>query len=74
MCPIDPTPEGQEIVAQNDYRPRDATVAARHANQFATVELIGIDHFGGWKLAQQTHFATGGIFDQITANSSGIPR
>ena len=61
------TPEGQEIVARNDYRPRDPAVAARHASSFAQVELIGIDHFGGWKLAQKTHFATGGIFDQITA-------
>jgi sulfate/thiosulfate-binding protein len=68
------TPEGQEIVAQNDYRPRDPVVAARHASQFAQVELIGIDHFGGWKLAQKTHFSTGGIFDQITANISGAAR
>ena len=68
------TPEGQEIVAQNDYRPRDPAVAARHAQQFAQVELIGIDQFGGWKLAQKTHFSTGGIFDQITANTSGVPR
>ena len=68
------TPEGQEIVARNDYRPRDPAVAARHASQFAQVELIGIDQFGGWKLAQKTHFSTGGIFDQITANASGVPR
>ena len=61
------TPEGQEIIARNDYRPRDETVAARYANSFAHVELIGIDHFGGWKLAQKTHFATGGVFDQISA-------
>jgi len=67
------TPEGQEIVAQNDYRPRDAAVAAKYANRFAQVELIGIDHFGGWKRAQKTHFATGGIFDQITANNAGAP-
>jgi sulfate/thiosulfate transport system substrate-binding protein len=67
------TPEGQEIVAQNDYRPRDAAVAAKYANRFAQVELIGIDHFGGWKLAQKTHFATGGIFDQITASKAPGP-
>jgi len=64
------TPEGQEIVARHDYRPRDAAVAAKYANRFAQVELIGIDHFGGWKLAQKTHFATGGIFDQITAGTA----
>jgi sulfate/thiosulfate transport system substrate-binding protein len=60
------TPEGQEIAAQNFYRPRNQEVAARYAAQFAQVSLVGIDHFGGWKLVQKTHFATGGIFDQIT--------
>ena len=61
------SPEGQELVAKNYYRPRSADIAAKYADQFATVELVGIDHFGGWKLAQKTHFATGGIFDQITS-------
>jgi sulfate transport system substrate-binding protein len=61
------TPEGQEIGAKNYYRPRNPDVAAKYAGQFAQVELVGIDHFGGWKLAQKTHFATGGVFDQITA-------
>jgi sulfate/thiosulfate transport system substrate-binding protein len=61
------TPEGQEIAAENYYRPRDPAVAARHAATFANIELVDISHFGGWKLAQKTHFANGGIFDQITA-------
>jgi sulfate transport system substrate-binding protein len=61
------TPEGQEIAAKNFYRPRDATVAAKYASQFAQLELVTIDHFGGWKTVQQAHFATGGIFDQITS-------
>jgi sulfate/thiosulfate-binding protein len=60
------TPEAQELAAKHFYRPRDAAVFAKHAQRFATVELVGIDHFGGWKLAQKTHFAAGGIFDQIT--------
>jgi sulfate/thiosulfate-binding protein len=64
------TPEGQEIAARHFYRPRDATVAARFASQFAQVELVNIDHFGGWKLAQKEHFATGGIFDQITTGAA----
>jgi len=62
------SPEGQEIAARNFYRPRDAAVAAKYAATFATVELVDIEHFGGWKLVQQQHFATGGIYDQITAN------
>jgi len=60
------TPEGQEIAAKNYYRPRDAKVAAKHAKQFAKVNLITIDGvFGGWRNAQKVHFADGGVFDQI---------
>jgi sulfate/thiosulfate-binding protein len=61
------TPEGQEIAAKHFYRPRDPVVLARHASQFADVKTVSIEHFGGWKVAQKTHFATGGIFDQITS-------
>jgi sulfate/thiosulfate-binding protein len=63
------SPEGQEIVAKNYYRPRNADIAAKYAGQFAKVELVGIDHFGGWKLAQKQHFSTGGVFEQITATN-----
>jgi sulfate transport system substrate-binding protein len=62
------TAAGQEIAARHFYRPRDAAIAKKYAAQFADVELVGIDHFGGWKLTQKTHFATGGIFDRITAS------
>jgi sulfate transport system substrate-binding protein len=34
------------------------------------VELVTIGHFGGWKSAQSQHFASGGIFDQITATQA----
>ena len=60
------TPEAQEIIARNFYRPRDAGVIAKYAAQFPKVELFTIDEvFGGWKKAQATHFADKGIFDQI---------
>lgn len=29
------------------------------------VNLVTIDDFGGWTKAQKTHFADGGVFDQI---------
>ena len=32
----------------------------------ADVADRSIDDFGGWSKAQATHFADGGIFDQIT--------
>jgi len=60
------TPAGQEIEAQNYYRPRSADVAAKYAAQFPKLRLFTIDDtFGGWTKAQTTHFADGGIFDQI---------
>jgi sulfate/thiosulfate transport system substrate-binding protein len=60
------TPAGQEIEAQNYYRPRSAEVAAKYAAQFPTLKLFTIDDtFGGWTKAQATHFADGGVFDQI---------
>jgi sulfate transport system substrate-binding protein len=60
------SPEGQEIAAKRHYRPRDTNVAARFANSFAKVKLFTIDEvFGGWQKAQKTHFADGGVFDQI---------
>ena len=63
--------EGQEIAARNFYRPRDPKVAAKYAHQFGKTTLVTVDKvFGGWKKAQQTHFADDGIFDQIYTPSS----
>jgi sulfate/thiosulfate transport system substrate-binding protein len=60
------SPEGQEIAAKNYYRPRDKKIAAKYAKQFPKVKLVTIDDtFGGWRKAQKTHFADGGVFDQI---------
>lgn len=60
------SPEGQEIAARNFYRPIDPKVAARHASEFAKVQLFTIDDvFGGWTKVQKTHFDDGGVFDQI---------
>ena len=59
------SPEGQEIAAQNFYRPRDPKVAEKYASTFPKLELFTIADFGGWAAAQKTHFASGGTFDQI---------
>lgn len=60
------SPEGQDIAGQNYYRPIDPTAAAKYAKQFPKVNLFTIDQvFGGWAKAQKTHFADGGVFDQI---------
>jgi sulfate/thiosulfate transport system substrate-binding protein len=60
------SPEGQEIAARNFYRPRLASMAEKYQTQFPKVTLFTIDEvFGGWKKAQEIHFADGGVFDQI---------
>jgi sulfate transport system substrate-binding protein len=60
------TPEAQEIIARNYYRPRNAQVAAKYKNRFPNLKLFTIDrNFGGWKQAQASHFNDGALFDQI---------
>ena len=60
------SPEGQKIAAENYYRPRDPKIAAEFASQFTPIKTFTIDDvFGGWTKAQKTHFADGGVFDQI---------
>ncbi len=60
------TTEGQELAARHFYRPIDASILGRYAKQFPKLNLFTIDEvFGGWAKAQKTHFADGGVFDQI---------
>ena len=59
------TPQGQAIGERHHFRPRQAAGKAG----FAKVKLFTIDElFGGWRQAQATHFADGGVFDQIYQN------
>jgi sulfate/thiosulfate-binding protein len=60
------TTEAQEIEAKDFYRPRNPEILAKYKSQFPTIPLATIDgDFGGWAKAQSTHFADGGVFDQI---------
>jgi sulfate transport system substrate-binding protein len=60
------TPDAQEIEARDFYRPRDPAAAAKYKNQFPNIPLATVEtDFGGWDKAQATHFADGGVFDQI---------
>ena len=64
------TPEAQEIIARNYYRPIDETVAAKYAANFPRINLVTIDGaFGGWQAAQKKFFADGGLFDKIFAQA-----
>jgi sulfate/thiosulfate-binding protein len=62
------TPEAQEIIARNYYRPRDSRVAAKYAALFPQVLTVTIADLGGWPKVQAYHFANGGVFDQIYAH------
>jgi len=58
--------EGQKIAAKHYYRPRNTAAESASSIPFPKINLFTIDQmFGGWAKAQQTHFADGGIFDQI---------
>ena len=61
--------EGQEIAAKNFYRPRNQAIAAKYAANFNQLKLVTLEsQFGSWANAQKTHFADGGVFDQIYAH------
>jgi sulfate transport system substrate-binding protein len=60
------TDEAQEIIAKNYYRPAVEKEAKKYASQFPAVKLFTIAQISGdWAKAQKTHFADGGLFDQI---------
>ncbi|AZI37307.1 sulfate ABC transporter substrate-binding protein [Caenibius tardaugens NBRC 16725] len=62
------TPEAQDIIAKNYYRPIDEAVAAKYAAVFPKIELVTVDgEFGGWQAAQKKFFSEGGVFDKIFA-------
>ncbi|WP_327084805.1 sulfate ABC transporter substrate-binding protein [Thauera sp. Sel9] len=60
------SPEGQAIIAKHNFRPRDAAVLAQNADKFPPIRTFTVDEkLGGWPAVQKTHFADGGIYDQI---------
>nr|WP_316638476.1 sulfate ABC transporter substrate-binding protein [uncultured Roseateles sp.] len=60
------SPAGQEIIARHNFRPRDKEVAKRHAARFGNVKTFTVDSLlGGWPAVVKTHFADGGIYDQL---------
>ena len=60
------SPLAQDLIGKNFYRPRNPEALAKDARQFPPVSFFTIDDtFGGWRKAQKTHFADGGVFDQI---------
>lgn len=61
------SPEGQEIIAKHYFRPRDPAVAKKYAARFPAIRTFTVEEkFGSWDAVQKTHFADGGVYDQIT--------
>ncbi|KAB2964158.1 sulfate ABC transporter substrate-binding protein [Zoogloea sp.] len=59
-------PEGQEIIARHHFRPRDPAVLKKYASRFPAVKTFTVEEkLGGWDAVQKTHFADGGVYDQI---------
>lgn len=66
--------KAQDIAGKYYFRPRDEKASAKYAMRFPPVNLFGIDEvFGGWKEARNTHFANGGVFDQIQETLRASP-
>lgn len=61
------SPEGQQIIAKNYYRPAHPELAQpEDVARFPHLETFTIrDLFGDWQQAQVKHFSDGGVFDAI---------
>jgi sulfate/thiosulfate-binding protein len=59
------SPIAQDLIGKNYYRPRNPQALAKYGARFPQISMVTINDFGGWAKAQATHFADGGVFDQI---------
>ena len=60
------SPEGQEIAAKHNIRPRNEAVLKKYATAFKPIKFFTVqDYFGSLGEAQKVHFNDGGQFDKI---------
>ena len=60
------TPEAQEIIAKNFYRPIDPAVLARHRTTFPDLQLFKVNAVAkNWDDASAKYFGDGGLFDSF---------
>ena len=60
------TPEGQEIIAKNFYRPTDPAVLSKHASDFPDIKRFDVTTVAkSWDDAQAKYFGDGGVFDSF---------
>ena len=63
--------EAQAIIAKHAFRPRSDAVLKANASRFPTIVTFDVEKkLGPWAELQKTHFADGGIYDQITAKQN----
>jgi sulfate transport system substrate-binding protein len=60
------TPEAQEVIARNFYRPRNAEVGKRHAARLAPVKALEVNGtLGGWHKVNAEFFANNALVDTL---------
>ncbi len=60
------SPEGQEIAAKHNIRPRNEAVLKKYASAFKPIKLFTVEqYFGSLAEAQKVHFNDGGKFDSL---------
>ena len=60
------TPEGQEVIAKNHYRPSDPQVLAKHKSAFPDIKFFKIDAVAkNWDDATAKYFGDGALFDSF---------
>ena len=60
------SPEGQEIAAKHNIRPRNEAVLKKYAAAFKPIKLFTVEqYFGSLADAQKVHFNDGGQFDKL---------
>ena len=60
------SPQGQEIAAKHNIRPRNPAVLKKYADKFKPIKLFTVQElFGSLGEAQKVHFNDGGRFDTI---------
>lgn len=63
--------EAQKIIAKHHFRPRSDAVRKEAAAQFPEIRTFAVEEkLGPWAELQKTHFADGGIYDQITVKQN----
>lgn len=66
------SPRAQELIAKHNFRPRDPGVRKEYAEKFPEIETFDVEQLiGPWSDVQKTHFASGGVFDQLIGEKAG---